>query len=215
MSWSHSAGNSNFFHQANHLQKCHFSAQNLVWTHISHITTTTPVQPRKKQSLPSLLWWHHTRVTYQGNIPGCSPPPPRSFHPEQWCTACSCSEAMPQTEGTAQERANKHQKQAPNPQIWVCTAAMTHLGRLPFLCLPVLEACENRAGQAPHALPPSQHCTHSQLSFQRGTRGTHHKKRLKDWKASNKPQLKGEDWLETFLEEFKSFEERITCFIYK
>lgn len=66
MSWSHSAGNSNFFHQANHLQKCHFSAQNLVWTHISHITTTTPVQPRKKQSLPSLLWWHHTRVTHQG-----------------------------------------------------------------------------------------------------------------------------------------------------
>lgn len=180
--------------------KMPLSAQIFVWTHISHIITTMPVQPRKKQPLPSLLWWNHTSVHT------CSPPPPSSCHWEQWYTACSCNEVVPQTEGTAQERANKHQKEAPNPQTWVCTAVRTHLGRLLLLQLPVLEAWENRAGKAPCALPPSQHYTHSLREEPEG-----HTTKT-DWKASNTPQLKGEDWLEIFLKEFNSFETRMTCF---
>lgn len=34
----------------------------------------------------------------------------------------------------------------------------------------------------------------------------------RDQKASNEPQLKGEDWLETFLGDFNSFEGMMTCF---
>lgn len=45
---------------------------------------------------------------------------------------------MPGPGVTTQVTANKHKRQAPNPQSWVHTAAVTHLGRLPFLHLPAL-----------------------------------------------------------------------------
>ena len=62
--------------------------------------------------------------------------PPRTSHSD--AQHVPAAKATPKPGVTTWVTANKHKRQAANPQSWVCTAAATHLGRLPFLHLPAL-----------------------------------------------------------------------------